>query len=90
MTYREEIWDKAYKRLLELYGKNPDIVNLMRCVEMGQGDDKKCNLLHEYAFSLALDAGFKVGSCAGSDGHREWGFKVFPAKTIVMASGRSK
>ena len=21
---REETWDKAYKRLLELYGKNPD------------------------------------------------------------------
>ena len=25
MTYREEIWDKAYKRIFELYGKNPDL-----------------------------------------------------------------
>ena len=24
MTHREETWKKAYKRLLELYGKNPD------------------------------------------------------------------
>ena len=25
MTHREETWKKAYKRLLELYGENPDL-----------------------------------------------------------------
>ena len=30
MTYREEIWDKAYKRIFELYGENPDIQIMTR------------------------------------------------------------
>ena len=25
MTHREEIWNKAYKRIFELYGETPDI-----------------------------------------------------------------
>ena len=80
----------AWSFEFELHGENPDIVKLMRCVEMGQGNDRGCNLLHEYAFSLALDAGFRVASCSGSDVHSEWGFKAWPGKTIVMAHERSK
>ena len=73
-----------------LHGQNEGISRLMRCVEMGNGTDRNCNLLHEYAFSEALDAGFRVTTTCGSDGHREWGFKVCPGKTVIMASERSK
>ena len=72
------------------HAKNPEIVKFMRCVEMGNGEDRSCRLLHEYALSEALDAGFRVTSSCGSDGHRHWGFKSFPGKTIIMAPERSK
>lgn len=74
----------------ERYGHNKDIVNFMRFVEMGNGTDTSCRVLHEYALSEALDAGFRVTSSCSSDGHRHWGFKAFPGKTIIMAPERSK
>lgn len=74
----------------ERYGHNKDIVNFMRFVEMGDGTDTSCRVLHEHALSEALDAGFRVTSSCSSDGHRQWGFKSFPGKTIIMAPERSK
>ena len=29
---REEIWNKAYKRIFELYGENPDLDIVNRCL----------------------------------------------------------
>lgn len=72
------------------HAHNPEIVKFMRCVEMGDGTDTSCRLLHEYALSEALDAGFRVTSSCGSDGHSQWGFKIFPGKTVVMARENSK
>ena len=73
-----------------LHGKNPELVDFMRCVEMGDGTDTSCRMLHEFALSSALDAGFRVTSSCGSDAHAHWGYKICPGKTVVMAKERSK
>ena len=62
----------------------------MRAIEIGQGTDYNCNLNHEYAFSDALDAGFRVSTTSSSDGHTQWGFHIYPGKTVVMATENTK
>ena len=79
-------WEFEFER----HGKDPEITKLMRCVEMGDGRDTNCRILHEYALSSALDAGFRVTSSCGSDGHARWGFAICPGKTIIMAAEKSK
>ncbi len=74
----------------ERHGQDPEIVSLMRCVEMGDGTDSSCRVMHEYALSAALDAGFRVTSSCGSDGHSKWGYSICPGKTIIMAPEKSK
>lgn len=70
--------------------KRDVLVKMMRYVEMGNGNDVKNNLLHEYAYSRALDAGFRVSTSCGSDGHGIWGYKICPGKTILMAPEKSR
>ncbi len=42
---------------------------MMRGIEMGNGADRKENLLHEYAYSAALDASFRLSTTCSSDSH---------------------
>ena len=79
-----------WKFEFERHGNDPEIVKLMRCVEIGDGTDTNCRVLHEYALSAALDAGFRVTSSCGSDAHSTWGYRICPGKTIIMAPERSK
>lgn len=67
-----------------------DLVKMMRFIEMGNGEDVKNNLLHEYAYSRALDSGFRVSTTCGSDGHSIRGYKICPGKTILMAPEKSR
>ena len=69
----------------------PELKGLMRMIEMGDGSDRKQNLLHEYSYSDALDAGFRVSPACSSDSHGPiWGYYSCPGKTVVMAEERSK
>ena len=64
--------------------------HIIRGIEMGSGTDGKCNILHEYAISAALDAGFKVSTTCSSDAHGpKYGYDVIPGKTVIMATEHS-
>lgn len=79
------IWNFNFKKIPEA------VKSLMRLIEMGDGSDRKQNLLHEHSYSDALDAGFKVSPACSSDSHGSiWGFFSCPGKTVVMAEERSK
>ncbi|MBQ2955969.1 MAG: discoidin domain-containing protein [Clostridia bacterium] len=69
----------------------PELKRLIRLVEMGNGSGWKSNLLNEYVYSVALDNGFHVSPACSSDSHGpEWGFDVFPGKTVIMAPEKSR
>lgn len=70
--------------------KIPGVRDFMRGIEIGQGTDLVNCLNHEYAFSDALDAGFRVSTTSSSDGHTKWGFDAYPGKTVVMATENTK
>lgn len=70
--------------------KIPGVRDFMRGIEIGQGTDLVNCLNHEYAFSDALDAGFRVSTTSSSDGHTKWGFDAYPGKTVVMAAENTK
>lgn len=80
------IWDFDFGRR-----STPFMLRLMKGVEMGNGEDRKENLLHEYAYSAALDAGFHVSTTCASDSHGpSWGFGIMPAKTVILAREATK
>lgn len=69
----------------------PRMLEMARGIEMGNGADRKENLLHEYAYSAALDAGFRVSTTCSSDSHGpKWGYDIMPGKTVIMAPERTR
>lgn len=67
------------------------MLHIMRGIETGNGGDNKENLLHEYAYSQALDAGFHVSVTQSSDSHGPiWGYNCLVGKTIVRAREKSR
>ena len=69
----------------------PRLRELVKMVEMGNGGDRESNQLNEYTYSVALDNGFRVSTTCSSDSHGpQWGYDVFPGKTIIMAYEKSK
>ncbi|MBE6712254.1 MAG: discoidin domain-containing protein [Ruminococcaceae bacterium] len=70
---------------------SPRFRQMVRLVEIGDGTDRQANLLNEFTYSVALDAGFKVCPTCSSDAHGPvWGFERFPGKTIIMAKEKTK
>ena len=70
---------------------NSDMLSVMRGMEMGNGEDRKENLLHEYAYPAALDAGFKISTTCGSDAHGpHTGYNGMSGKTVLLAKGKTK
>ena len=68
-----------------------NMLHIMRGVELGNGGDNKENMLHEYAYSQALDAGFKVSVTQSSDSHGPvWGYGCLSGKTIIFAKEKSR
>ena len=71
--------------------KTDAMLHIMRGVELGNGGDNKENLLHEYAYSQALDAGFKVSVTQSSDSHGPiWGYHCLAGKTIIRAKEKTR
>ena len=69
----------------------PRLKEMVKLVEMGNGGDRECNLLHEYVYSLALDNGFRVSVTCASDAHgSDYDIKSFPGRTVIMAPEKSK
>ena len=83
---RKGIWNFALDR-----NRTPELRNLLRGVEMGDGSDRDSNLINEYVYSVALDNGFRVSTTCSSDRHGPvWSGKQYPGKTIIMAPEKSK
>lgn len=79
------IWNFNFKK-----NNTKQLLKMVRGVEMGNGADRKENLLHEYALSAALDAGFRVSTTCSSDSHGDkWGYYIMPGKTVIMAKEKS-
>ncbi len=65
--------------------------NAVKLVEIGRGLDRGVIMLFEYAYSYALDNGYKVSPVSTSDYHGpEWGFDVCPGKTVILAPQKTK
>lgn len=80
------IWDFDYAK-----NCTEKMLRIIRGVEMGDGSHRNENLIHELAFSRALDSGFKVSTTCSSDSHGPiWGYARFPGKTVVMAKEKSR
>ena len=79
-------WNFNYEKIC----KRPRLLEMIKLMEMGNGTPTKANLLHEYSFTRALDAGFKITTSCGSDGHSIRGFKICPGKTVIMAPEKSR
>lgn len=72
------MWVSALRR-----NATPAMKRLVRSVEMGNGTDRKSNLINEYVYSVALDCGFHVAPSCNSDSHGN--YNLCPGKTIVLA-----
>ena len=69
----------------------PRMLEIARGMEMGNGADREENLIHEYAYHTALDAGFRLSTTCGSDSHGgRWGYDIMPGKTVIMAPEKSR
>ncbi len=80
------LWDFDFHR-----NATPEMLRLIRGIEMGNGGDRASNLIYEYSYSVALDAGFQVSCVCSSDAHEApWGYHSMPGKTIIMAPEKSK
>lgn len=80
------VWNFCFHK-----NNTPQMKQLFRGVEMGDGSDRSSNCLHELAYSVALDCGFRVSATGASDCHGpNWGFDRMRAKTILMAPEKSK
>lgn len=87
------IWNFAYDK-----NNTPEMLRIMRGIEMGDGSDRQQNFIHEYVYSAALDSGFRVSTTCSSDAHGNpvgedalrWGYRRFPGKTVLMAKEKSK
>lgn len=80
------IWD--FK--LDKYGDDR-MKKFFRLTEIGNGTEKATNMLHEYAYSYALDLGFKVSPTSSSDSHGPvWGKGATIGKTVILAPEKSK
>jgi len=77
-------WNFAYDK-----NNTPAFIERMRLVEMGNGGDRKQNLVQELVYSAALDNGFKVSVSCSSDAHGgRWG--THPGKTVIMAHEKTR
>ena len=65
---------------------------LFHFVEMGDGTHSCSNIINQYIYSVALDAGLHVSPTCSGDGHGpgRWGYNGFQGKTVIMAPEKSK
>ena len=71
--------------------RGTEFTKLIQGVEMGDGTDGGSNFIQEYTYSQALDNGFWVSTACDADRHGpQWGARLIPGKTIIMAPEKSR
>ena len=78
------IWD--YRPRLNNPKQMRDIVKGIEVL----GNPKRLNMLHEYVYTEALDAGFRLAPWCNSDQHNNWRFDEYPGSTFVMAPEKTR
>lgn len=80
------IWNFSFGRKI-----CPQMLEMFRMIEVGNGGDRGQNLVHERMYSVALDCGFKLSPVSTSDWHGpKWGAASLRGKTIVLAPQKNK
>ncbi len=69
---------------------NDKLKKLIKYVEVLGAPSGRENTLHEYVYSEALDAGYRVSSTCGSDQHNNWDFNAYPGAVVIMAPEKSR
>ena len=67
-----------------------ELTSLIKYVEVLNSPAQSENMINEYVYSEALDAGYRVSTSCGSDQHKEWDFTAFKAATIIVAPEKSR
>lgn len=80
------IWNFCYHK-----NNTPEMIRIMRGIEVINSGAVATNLMHEFNYSFALDNGFRVSPVASSDSHGPiWGYNAYPSKTVIMAKEKSR
>ena len=80
------LWNNDYSYIV-----NIGLSRFMRLLEIGKGEDRAENLIHEYSYTDALDAGFRISVSVGSDSHGPiYGSKACTGKTVILATEKTK
>lgn len=80
------LWNNQYMR-----NRGKGLERIMRGVEMGNGENRTENQIHEYSYPDALDAGFFVSTTCSSDSHGPvFGMAACTGKTVIIASEKSR
>ena len=78
------LWD--YRPRLN---NSPELRRIVSYVE-ALGNPNKENMLHEYVYSEALDAGYRMSTTCSSDKHHTWDFNSYTGATVIMAPEKSR
>lgn len=80
------IWNFSFAKKLR-----PEMLEMFRLIEVGNGGDRAQNLVHERMYSVGLDCGLKLSPVSTSDWHGpKWGATSLRGKTIVLSPKKSK
>lgn len=80
------IWNFSFTRKWR-----PEMQEMFRLIEMGNGGDRAQNLVHERMYSVGLDCGLKLSPVSTSDWHGpKWGATSLRGKTVILSPKKSK
>lgn len=80
------IWNFSFDRKI-----CPEMLQMFRTIEVGNGGDRAQNLVHERMYSVGLDCGLKLSPVSTSDWHGpKWGATSLRGRTILLSPKKSK
>ena len=80
------IWNFSFARKWR-----PEMQEMFRLIEVGNGGDRAQNLVHERMYSVGLDCGLRLSPVSTSDWHGpKWGATSLRGKTVILSPEKSK
>lgn len=80
------IWNFSFARKIR-----PEMLQMFRLIEVGNGGDRAQNLVHERMYSVGLDCGLRLSPVSTSDWHGpKWGATSLRGKTVILSPQKSK
>ncbi len=81
---QRSIWDHCFEK----NAARPELRRLVHMVEMDNGTFTDTRPLYQYAYSRALDCGFRLAPCCNSDSHGP--YAPCPGKTMLLSSAADR